>query len=235
MAKDPAFLFYTNDFDAKTKFFTHEQVGMYLRLLIAQHQNGHLTEKQMVFVCGAKDEEVFSKFSTDTDGKFFNERLEAEIAKRKSYSDSRKANIAKRYEAKENNTSSTHLATHVETMKTHKDNENENENKGIYPIEKCEKLFFEDFEIHRMAFQENSFTVAELEQAKTEFWNAKKLDAETCAKPYSDTKKHFLNWSRKNKERIKKANTNGKEKRIGKVSESTLRDFINRSDNTSAQ
>ena len=105
----------------------------------------------------------------------------------------------------------------------------------IRPLADIEKLFFEDFEIHRMAFQENSFTVAELEQAKTEFWNAKKLDAETCAKPYSDTKKHFLNWSRKNKERIKKANTNGKEKRIGKVSESTLRDFINRSDNTSAQ
>jgi hypothetical protein len=90
MAKDPAFNFYTNDFDQKTKFFTHEQVGMYLRLLMAQHQHGHLTEAQMIFICGRLDKEVFSKFITDDEGKFFNERLEIEIKKRKSYTESRR-------------------------------------------------------------------------------------------------------------------------------------------------
>lgn len=92
MAKDPAFLFYTNDFDSKTKFFTHEQVGIYLRLLMAQHQNGRLTEKQMIFICGRHDEEVFAKFSKDELGLFYSERLEEEITKRKKFVKSRSDN-----------------------------------------------------------------------------------------------------------------------------------------------
>jgi len=90
MAKDPAFLFYSNDFDAATKFFSHEQVGRYLRLLIAQHQHGHLSEKQMMHVCGTYDKEVFDKFKKDEAGLFFNERLEIESEKRKSYTESRR-------------------------------------------------------------------------------------------------------------------------------------------------
>jgi len=39
MGKDPAFLFYSNDFDQGTKFFTDDQTGKYIRLLIAQHQH----------------------------------------------------------------------------------------------------------------------------------------------------------------------------------------------------
>ncbi len=48
MAKDPAFLFYTGDFSTGTQFFTDEQVGKYVRLLMAQHQIGHLEEKHMI-------------------------------------------------------------------------------------------------------------------------------------------------------------------------------------------
>lgn len=92
MAKDPAYLFYSNDFDSKTKFFTHEQVGMYIRLMIAQHQTGHLTKKQMIFVCGKVDEDVFEKFTEDKEGKFYNERLEYEIERRKDYCGSRGKN-----------------------------------------------------------------------------------------------------------------------------------------------
>lgn len=103
MAKDPAFSFYTNDFDSKTKFFTHEQVGMYLRLLMAQHQHGHLTEQQMMHICGRYDNDVFGKFSKDEAGNFFNDRLESEVEKRRAYSASRRNN-----RKGTNNTSSTH-------------------------------------------------------------------------------------------------------------------------------
>jgi len=65
MAKDPAFLFYANDFDSKTKFFSHEQVGMYLRLLIAQFQIGRLTQEQVLFICKRYDKDVMSKFDKD--------------------------------------------------------------------------------------------------------------------------------------------------------------------------
>ena len=90
--KDPAFLFYTNDFYTGTLFFTDEQLGKYLRLLMAQHQHGHLTEKQMEIICKSYDFDIFSKFEKDEDGKFFNRRLEAEIFKRNAYVESRGRN-----------------------------------------------------------------------------------------------------------------------------------------------
>ena len=99
MAKDPAFLFYSNDFDSKTKFFTNEQVGKYIRLLIAQHQHGHLTIEQMVFLTGTLDEIIKEKFSIDDQGKFFNERLEAEIIKRSRFTKSRINNLMASHKA----------------------------------------------------------------------------------------------------------------------------------------
>lgn len=92
MAKDPAFLFYPNDFDTKTKFMSHEQVGMYLRLLITQFQHGHLTDKQVLFICGRLDEDVMAKFDIDENELYYNERLDNEIKRRKAFSDSRRQN-----------------------------------------------------------------------------------------------------------------------------------------------
>lgn len=124
MAKDPAFNFYTNDFDSKTKFFTHEQVGMYLRLLMAQHQHGHLSDKQMLHVCGRYDKDVFSKFTKDENGHYYNERLEMEVGKRRAYSESRRNN---RKSHKSQNTSN----THVNHVSSHMENEYEKENEII--------------------------------------------------------------------------------------------------------
>jgi hypothetical protein len=92
MAKDPAFLFYTGDFSTGTQFFTDEQVGKFLRILMAQHQHGHLTEQQMIFICKSYDKEVFSKFIKDEQGLYFNIRLEFEVNKRRSFSESRSKN-----------------------------------------------------------------------------------------------------------------------------------------------
>lgn len=92
MAKDPAFLFYPGDFSTGTQFFTNEQVGKYVRLLMAQHQLGHLEEKHMLQICKTYDKDVFSKFLQDSDGLYYNERLESEIIKRKKYSESRAKN-----------------------------------------------------------------------------------------------------------------------------------------------
>lgn len=134
MAKDPAFLFYTNDFDSKTKFFTHEQVGKFMRLLMAQHQTGHLTQKQMIQVCGGEDEEVFAKFTTDDKGLFFNERLQLEIEKRQKFTTSRRDNLSGK---------SSHMDTHMkphmgEHMASHMENEIEIDNE----LEKGSNKFF---------------------------------------------------------------------------------------------
>ncbi len=92
MAKDPSFLFYSDNFLSGTMFLTDEQCGKYIRLLCAQHQTGHLSEKNMIFICKTYDKDIFEKFKIDDNGLYYNERLEYEIKKRKTYSESRSNN-----------------------------------------------------------------------------------------------------------------------------------------------
>lgn len=90
--KDPAFLFYSNDFLSGTMLMTDEEKGQYITLLCLQHQKGHLKEKDMLSICKEYNEELFSKFEKDENGKYFNKRLEEEITRRKKYSESRRNN-----------------------------------------------------------------------------------------------------------------------------------------------
>lgn len=92
MAKDPAFLFYSADFLTGTMLMSAEQTGKYIRLLCLEHQHGHLSEQDMLKICGTYDKDIFSKFLQDGDGLYYNERLEEEIDKRKAYSESRRKN-----------------------------------------------------------------------------------------------------------------------------------------------
>jgi len=118
MSKDPAFLFYSSDFLTGTLLMSMEQKGKFITLLCIQHQKGHLSEKDMLHICGSYDEDVFTKFQKDEQGKFYNIRLEEEVDKRKAYSESRRNNRKKKEDV--NNTS----LSYVE----HMENENENEN-----------------------------------------------------------------------------------------------------------
>lgn len=90
--KDPAFLFYSQDFITGTQFLTDEQVGKYIRLLCAQHVHGKLTEKQVSMICGGIDPEITAKLKRDENGLYFNERLDNEITRRKEYCESRRKN-----------------------------------------------------------------------------------------------------------------------------------------------
>lgn len=92
MAKDPAFLFYSDNFQSGTQFFSDEQTGKYIRLLCAQHLHGHLQEKHMLMICKSYDKDIWDKFIKDADGKYFQHRLELEISRRKMYSESRSSN-----------------------------------------------------------------------------------------------------------------------------------------------
>jgi len=114
MAKDPAFLFYYQDFLVGTEFMSAEEVGCFVRLLCHQADKGKLTEKHILSICRAYgfSDSVREKFKVDSEGLFYNERLRFEVEKRKLYSESRRKN-AKAY------------ALHMEN-----ENTNENENKG---------------------------------------------------------------------------------------------------------
>lgn len=129
--KDPAFLFYSQDFYVGTAFLTHEQVGKYIRLICAQHQHGRLNEERVIQICGNLDEAVLEKFQKDENGLYYNLRLETEIEKRKRFSESRRKNIKKRWDTsvvQVNNTSNTYVNTSVDTSVIHMENENENRN-----------------------------------------------------------------------------------------------------------
>ena len=92
--KDPAFLFYSNDFLSGTMLMSNEEVGIYIKLLCLQHQQGHLKEEDMLSIGATK--KIFSKFIKDDEGNYYNERLEYEANKRKAYSESRKNNRKKK-------------------------------------------------------------------------------------------------------------------------------------------
>jgi uncharacterized protein YdaU (DUF1376 family) len=118
MSKDPAFLFYSSDFLTGTLLMSMEQKGKFITLLCIQHQKGHMSERDMLQICGTYDEDIFDKFQKDSDGKFFNERLKEEIDKRKSYSESRRNNRKKKDD----------VIIISDTYVQHMENENENEN-----------------------------------------------------------------------------------------------------------
>lgn len=124
-AQSPAFLFYTNDFISGTQFFSDEQLGKFLRLLCAQHQHGHLSEKQVIHISKSHDIEVMSKFIKDADGNYFNERLEFEINRRENF-------VASRGKNKEGKTKSLkkHKKIISKSYDNHMDNENEIENRN---------------------------------------------------------------------------------------------------------
>jgi len=155
MAKDPAFLFYSSDFITGTLFMSNEQVGSYIRLLCMQHQKGHLTEKDMLYICKSYDEDVFSKFTKDNEGKYYNERCENEINKRKSYSESR-ANNRKGADNKEVKQikEKKHMINISKTYDKHMENEIKNEdvikNKTVIKNRTIQKqnLLFKDSEYY---------------------------------------------------------------------------------------
>lgn len=98
MAKDPAFLFYSNDFLTGVADLTFEERGQYITLLALQHQKGHLTPKAIKISVPSVSNDVLSKFSIDEDGNYFNERLELEANKRAEHSRKQKERALKGWE-----------------------------------------------------------------------------------------------------------------------------------------
>lgn len=130
MAKDPAVLFYTNDFLSGTFTMSDEQVGKYIRLLCLQHQKGgYLTEKDMLKICNTYDEDIFSKFEKDGD-RFFNKRMSDEISRRQKYSESRRNN---RKTKETDDIAKTYDTTYVKHMETENETENKNSLKENVP------------------------------------------------------------------------------------------------------
>lgn len=92
MSKDPAFLFYAQDWITGTLTMTMEERGQYITILAVMHQTGRLDEKTISFLVGNVSDNLKNKFSIDTNGLWFNTRLEEEMDKRAKFAESRRKN-----------------------------------------------------------------------------------------------------------------------------------------------
>jgi len=120
MSKDPAILFYTADFLTGTMTMSDDEIGKYIKLLCLQHQKGKLSQEDINSVCKIDIQNILDKFDKDSDGFFYNKRLNEEINKRKKYCNSRRKNVLKRYINNNKtilNKSLKKEATYVEHMK----------------------------------------------------------------------------------------------------------------------
>lgn len=130
MAKDPAVLFYTSDFLTGCALMSMAQRGKYITLLCLQHQQGHLSEEDMIEVCGSRDPKIWKKFKQDEDGLFYNERMDQEQIKRQNYALSRSENGKKGGRPKKHNESESEACENL-MLSTCKAYEKHTENENI--------------------------------------------------------------------------------------------------------
>lgn len=90
--KDPAFLFYSQDFIVGTNTMSFEDRGKYITILSQMHQQGRLDDESIRLLVGNVSVKLKSKFKIDKDGFWYNERLEIEIQKRQAFVDTRREN-----------------------------------------------------------------------------------------------------------------------------------------------
>lgn len=98
MAKDPAFLFYPGDWLGGTITFLRSHKGAYMDLLMAQFNVGHMSLDDIKSVLGADydtmwDQKLKLKFKIDKNGKYFNEKLDNEVTRRRKFTASRRRNL----------------------------------------------------------------------------------------------------------------------------------------------
>lgn len=92
MAKDPAFLFYSEAFLAGVMTMTFEDRGKYITILAIMHQQGRMNEETIRFLVGSVSDNLRGKFRIDENGNWYNQKLEDEIEKRAKFAESRREN-----------------------------------------------------------------------------------------------------------------------------------------------
>lgn len=119
-------MFYTQDFITGTMFMSDEQVGIYVRLLCAQHQHGGLIQK-IVFNNKVGTHDIIREKFVETEDGFFNERMMVEIEKRKKKSSNMSAKAKLRWDK--------HKQEQCVGITSAKPTEDEDENEIVNEIE----------------------------------------------------------------------------------------------------
>ncbi len=115
MSKDPAFLFYPNDYIGGTMGMTFEEKGAYMELLMMQFNRGHMTSHMIGQTVGQLWDTIKVKFLQDDKGLWYNVRLEEEQNKRKTFTESRRNNVSgKNQYTNKPKKQSGHMTSHME-------------------------------------------------------------------------------------------------------------------------
>ena len=113
--KDPAFLFYPNDYIGGTMGMTFEEKGAYVELLMVQFNRGHMTKHMITQTVGQLWESINNKFIQDENGLYYNVRLELEQNKRKSFTETRRNNkLGTNQHTKKEENNVGHMTSHME-------------------------------------------------------------------------------------------------------------------------
>ncbi len=99
MAKDPAVLWYFNDWQGGTSTLSRHLKGCYMDILHAHFNNGHLSLDEIKTVLGSDFGQCWptlqKKFEQDENGLYYNKRLIFEAEKRRNFTVSRRENLKK--------------------------------------------------------------------------------------------------------------------------------------------
>jgi len=212
MAKDPAVLWYWNDWYSGTILMSRFLKGCYIDILHAQFNHGPLSLDEIKTCLGSDFGSTWpalqKKFTTNETGLFFNERLEQEKQKRKKYkqhqSDHGKKGAKKRWENRVaiNDPNSKSIAIENEI-----ENENRNEDDvKFYTIEHCAVIALND---DRWVKANNAS-----EKTLMEF-NATLEKRGIYEKNPKEYKEHYANINQKKKDGSTKMGTS--EARVDKV------------------
>jgi hypothetical protein len=126
MAKDPAFLFYPNDWIGGTMGMTFEEKGAYVELLMYQFNRGHMTKHMITRMIGQLWVNLEVKFRMDDAGLYYNERLDKEKERRKKFTESRRNNVLGKNQHQKK---VGHMTSHMENENIYTNNTNKVTNK----------------------------------------------------------------------------------------------------------
>ena len=201
MSKDPAFLFYPNDYIGGTMGMTLEEKGAYIEILMMQFNRGHMTSHMIGQVIGQLWGQIQHKFKKDSDGLWYNVRLEEEQIRRKDFVISRRNNkLGTNQHTKKDNDKSAHMTSHMEDV-----NENVivNKVKDIIKHKHGDDVFLSDKEF-TMLVDKTDFEIAKKCIEKLDNYKG------ATGKKYKSDYKAILNWVI---DEVKKGSNNGSNKK----------------------
>lgn len=141
MSKDPAVLFYPQDFLVGVEFFTNEEVGAYIRVLCHQADKWSLTEKQIKAISGNSFDTIIEKFIQDEDGSYYNKKMREVQIKRIQYSAIQAKRIQDYWDKKKNDAGEIPRNNGGISVDIPLENGNENENEDINKDKELEEAF----------------------------------------------------------------------------------------------